>query len=100
MPWVDAYDDTQNPIQIFVPDRGDDSQELWLQTDQPLYYMDRGTGEVKSGRGGKIGNSRFYFTFTEGAAKLEKSVIGKRLFMTEEEAKKRMWSEEGRQYDV
>ena len=87
MPWVDAYDDTQNPIQIFVPDRGDDSQELWLQTDQPLYYMDRGTCEVKSGRVGKIGNSRFYFTFAGGTAKLEKSVIGKRLFMTEEEAK-------------
>ena len=87
MPWVDAYDDTQNPIQIFVPDKNDDSQELWLQSGQPLYYMDRGTGEVKSGRVGKIGNSRFYFTFAEGTAKLDKSVIGKRLFMTEEEAK-------------
>ncbi|MBR0377441.1 MAG: hypothetical protein IJI04_03360 [Lachnospiraceae bacterium] len=59
--------------------------------------MDRGTGEVKSGRVGRIGNSRFYFTFAEGTAKLEKSVIGKRLFMTEEEAKregnvKRSWA--------
>ena len=87
MPWVDAYDDTQNPIQIFVPDRGDDSQELWLQSGQPLYYMDRGTREVKSGRIGKIGNRMFFFTFAGGTAKLEKSVIGKRLFMTEEEAK-------------
>ena len=32
MPWVDAYDDTQYPIQIFVPDKDDDSQELWLQS--------------------------------------------------------------------
>ena len=87
MPWVDAYDDTQNPIQIFVPDRGDDSQELWLHSGQPLYYMDRGTREVKSGRVGNIGNSRFYFTFAGGTAKLEKPVIGRRLFMTEEEAK-------------
>ena len=87
MPWVDAYDDTQNPIQIFVPDRGDDSQELWLQSGQPLYYMDRSTGEVKSGRVGKIGNSRFYFTFADGTAKLEKSVIGKRLFNIAEEVK-------------
>ena len=62
--------------------------------------MDRGTREVKSGRVGNIGNSRFYFTFAGGTAKLEKSVIGRRLFMTEEEAKKRMRSEEGRQYDV
>ena len=76
-----------NPIQIFVPDRGDDSQELWLHSGQPLYYMDRGTGEVKSGRVGKIGNTKFYFTFAEGTAKLEKSVIGKRLFNIAEEAK-------------
>ena len=87
MPWVDAYDDTQNPIQIFVPDRGDDSQELWLHSGQPLYYMDRATREVKSGRVGKIGNTKFYFTFAEGTAKLEKSVIGKRLFNIAEEAK-------------
>ena len=87
MPWVDAYDDTQNPIQIFVPDRGDDSQELWLHSGQPLYYMDRGTGEVKSGRIGKIGNKKFFFSFEQGTVELDKSVIGKRLFMTEEEAK-------------
>ena len=87
MPWVDAYDDTQNPIQIFVPDKNDDSQELWLQSGQSLYYMDRGTREVKSGRVGKIGNTKFYFTFAEGTAKLEKSVIGKRLFNIAEEAK-------------
>ncbi|MBQ6611713.1 MAG: hypothetical protein IJH70_14900 [Oscillospiraceae bacterium] len=49
--------------------------------------MDRGTGEVKSGRVGKIGNTKFYFTFAEGTAKLEKSVIGKRLFNIAEEAK-------------
>ena len=42
---------------------------------------------MKSGRVGRIGNSRFYFTFADGTAKLEKSVIGKRLFMTEDEAK-------------
>ena len=86
MPWVDAYDDTQNPIQIFVPDKDDDSQELWLQSGQPLYYTDRGTHEVKSGRIGKIGNSKFYFTFADGTAKLEKSIIGKRLFVFEADA--------------
>ena len=59
MPWVDAYDDTQNPIQIFVPDKDDDSQELWLQSGQSLYYMDRNTREVKSGKIGKIGNRMF-----------------------------------------
>ena len=49
--------------------------------------MDRGTGEVKSGRVGKIGNSKFYFTFSDGTAKLEKSVIGRRLFNIAEEVK-------------
>ena len=49
--------------------------------------MDRGTREVKSGRIGKIGNRMFFFTFAGGTAKLEKSVIGRRLFMTAEEAK-------------
>ena len=89
MPWVDAYDDTQNPIQIFVPDKDDDSQELWLQSGQSLYYMDRNTREVKSGKIEKIGNRKFYFTFADGTAKLEKSVIGKRLFETAEDAEKK-----------
>ena len=87
MPWINAYDETQNPIQVFVPDAEEEGKELWLQSGQPLYYMDRGTREVKSGKIGKIGNRVFYFTFAGGTAKLEKSVIGKRLFMTEEEAK-------------
>ena len=48
-----------------------------------------GTREVKSGKIGKIGNRKFYFTVAGGTAKLAKSVIGKRLFETAEDAEKK-----------
>ena len=86
MIWVDAYDDNMAPIQIALYAKGEQDEHYWPRIGQTLYYKDKRTGEIKSGVVAKPGNFKFWFEFERGRVKLDKEVIGKRLFVADYEA--------------
>ena len=83
---VNTYDENQCPFQIVFLDKSDLPPPYWPRVNQRLYYKDRRTGEIKSGTVIKPGRFTFWFCFDSGHVKLDKSVIGKRLFRTDVEA--------------
>ena len=87
MIWVDAYDDNMAPIQIPLYDKGEQDKHYWPRIGQTLYYKDKRTGEINTGVVAKPGNFKFRFWFEGGQVRLDKEVIGKRLFVSEADAR-------------
>lgn len=87
MPWINACDESQPPIPIHLVETWDLTPPPCPWVNQRLYYKDKRTGEVKSGVVIKAGNFKFWFAFDSGHVRLDKDVIGKRLFRSEAEAR-------------
>ena len=59
---------------------------MGLRKDQILYYRDKRSGIVKSGKVCWLELKQFGFRFGDQVCRLEKSVVCKRLFFTKEDA--------------
>ena len=81
------WDDYYVPIRPEVYDKDDPRKYMYPWMLQTLYYKDKRTGEVKQGVVIKPGNFKFRFGFEQGQVRLDKEVIGKRLFVSEADAR-------------
>ena len=81
------WDDYYVPFRPDYYEEGDPRKYMYPWMLQTLYYKDKRTGEVKQGVVIKPGNFKFRFWFEGGQVRLDKEVIGKRLFETEADAR-------------
>ena len=81
------WDEYHAPLLTDPYDEDDPERHMWPRMNQTLYYKDKRTGEVKQGVVIKPGNFKFKFWFEQGMVRLDKEVIGKRLFVFEHDAR-------------